>query len=183
MKTPVLRPPPHHLWPRTGSQCGSNPARWWIHSGPETRSGPSAARRGNPVLPPRSVHHQAGAEQNLRTSSSGRYFRVCRSIPKAQLSSRRSPVTVICTGLRPARRLDARFPLRDPISASLENATLSPPRQPRDKAGFAEPFHHVLQMRAVARFNHDFEQGALGGQVGERALVRDLDDVGAGFGE
>src|SRR4029079_19248981 len=98
MKTPVLRPRLRDLWPRTGSQCGSNPAKRWIHS-------------------------DLGNEN-------------------------RGP---------------------------LENAALSPPRQPRDKAGFAEPFHHVLEMRAVSRFDDDFEQGALGRQVGEGALMRDFD--------
>src|SRR3954465_8197818 len=68
------------------------------------------------------------------------------------------------------------------LSAALEEASLPPPRQPRDKPRLAEPLHHVFQMHPVARFDHDFEQGALGRQVGERTLVRDLDDVGAGFG-
>jgi hypothetical protein len=66
---------------------------------------------------------------------------------------------------------------------SSQTLCLAPPRQPRSESGLAEPFHHILQMRAVPRFDHDFEQGALGGQVRERALMRDLDDVGAGFGE
>src|SRR5439155_20239809 len=67
-----------------------------------------------------------------------------------------------CTGLHPASCLDAAS-LREPVSASLENATLAPPRQPRDKPGLAEPFHHLVQMRAVPGFDYDFEQGALGG--------------------
>jgi len=60
---------------------------------------------------------------------------------------------------------------------------LPPPRQPRCITGLAEPFHHLVQVRAVSRLDHDFEQGTLGRQVGEGALMRDLDDVGAGFGE
>ena len=38
-------------------------------------------------------------------------------------------------------------------------------------------------MRAVARLDHDLEQGALGRQVGEHPLVVDLDDVGAGLAQ
>ena len=42
--------------------------------------------------------------------------------------------------------------------------TGSPPSwQPRGVAGLAEPFHHLVEMRAVAGFDHDFEQCALGG--------------------
>ena len=36
-------------------------------------------------------------------------------------------------------------------------------------------------MRLVARFDDEFEQGRFRRQVGEGALMRDFDDVGAGF--
>jgi len=71
----------------------------------------------------------------------------------------------------------------EPVSAALESACSPPPRQPGGKAGLAKPFHHLVEMRAVAGFDHDFEQRALGRQIGEGALMRDLDDIGAGFGQ
>src|SRR6202012_6174143 len=59
---------------------------------------------------------------------------------------------------------------------------LSPPsRQPRLEAGRAELCHDVVEMRAVAGLDDELEQRALGRQVGEGSLMRDLDDVGAGF--
>ena len=41
-----------------------------------------------------------------------------------------------------------------------------------------ETAHRLVQMVAVARLDHEFEHGGLGRQVGENALVVDLDDVG-----
>src|SRR5205085_2333477 len=39
----------------------------------------------------------------------------------------------------------------------------------------------VLEMRTVARFDDELEQGRLGRQVGKGPLMRDFDDIGAGL--
>jgi hypothetical protein len=111
------------------------------------------------------------------TSDLTRYYSSPECVPKQAFTGHSER-----TGLRP-RTLSCYGFFARPGICFVRNATLPPPRQPRDESGFAEPFHHIFQMRAVSRFDHDFEQRALGGQVGEGALVRDFDDVGAGFGE
>src|SRR5581483_5289399 len=46
-----------------------------------------------------------------------------------------------------------------------------------------EARHRLLEVVAVARLDDELEQRALGRQVGEDALVVDLDDVGAGLAQ
>src|SRR5947199_7535713 len=41
----------------------------------------------------------------------------------------------------------------------------------------------VFEMRAVARFDDELEQGRLGWQIGKGPLMRDFDDIGAGLGQ
>jgi hypothetical protein len=48
------------------------------------------------------------------------------------------------------------------LSQSRETLTLPSPGQPRDKSRLAKPLHHVLQMRTVARFDHDTRRDEIG---------------------
>ena len=48
-------------------------------------------------------------------------------------------------------------------------------------SGCAELHQHVVQMRAIACFDHQLKQRRLRRQIGEGALKRDLNDVGAGL--
>src|ERR1700749_228234 len=64
-------------------------------------------------------------------------------------------------------------PRGQPSSAVAREAGLEP--------GGAELCHAFNEMGAVAGFDDEFKQRALGRQSGEGALVRDLDDVGADF--